>query len=178
MGASWTSPLLLRPYCSSGAGGASTPSGQCTAPTLRFQPGRADVLCAALHVDVLCYASKGLSGQEVLERVVRQAVAAQLELMCQETQRRGELAPLRALHFLPPGLPHHVTLVRHEETGKYVPGNPPENVLGFRLSWLVQCFWCDCAWHAIPSLGRCSMCPACTYMTGLRVQQKLLLPSC
>lgn len=43
-------------------------------------------------------------------QVVRPAVEAQLDLMQHELEARGELCPLRALHFLPPGLGHHITL--------------------------------------------------------------------
>lgn len=43
-------------------------------------------------------------------QVVRLAVEAQLDLMQQELEAQGELRPLRALHFLPPGLRHHITL--------------------------------------------------------------------
>ena len=64
LGASWVSPLQLQVYmaaCSSGEGYA--------APSLRFEPGRARVDCAALRLDVLCYAPRGMAAAEAVDQV-------------------------------------------------------------------------------------------------------------
>ncbi|GAB4815562.1 hypothetical protein N2152v2_002608 [Parachlorella kessleri] len=98
LGASWAQPLSLTPFCSSSTGGSGGDSGAaCCAPTLRFQPSPTGIACAALHVDVLCYAPGGMPAQQAVEE--------------RETERQGSVGPLRALHFLPPGLGTHITLV-------------------------------------------------------------------
>ena len=71
LGASWANPLSLTPFCSSGSGKSSgrNSSAACCAPTLRFQPRPTGIACAALHVDVLCYAPKDMPAQQALEEV-------------------------------------------------------------------------------------------------------------
>lgn len=65
---------------------------------------------AVLGLDVLCYMPRRCplrrAGAVLTRGLVRQAHAAQRVL-----EQQGQVVPVRAHHFLPPGLGHHVTLL-------------------------------------------------------------------
>ena len=63
----------------------------------------------AAHLDVLCLARRALPASELPDRVLRPALRAQLAGM--RRAALGALCTLRALHFLPPGWPHPLTLI-------------------------------------------------------------------
>jgi hypothetical protein len=64
LGASWSSPLSLRPFCSAGSSSAA-----CVVPSVRFDPGKAAIACSALHLDVLCYVPKSMSATDAIDKV-------------------------------------------------------------------------------------------------------------
>jgi hypothetical protein len=66
---------------------------------------------APAYLDVLCLAPKALPASELPARVLRPALRAQLGAMQQAMIAQGALCTLRALHFLPPGWAHPLTLV-------------------------------------------------------------------
>ena len=65
---------------------------------------------ALVHLDVLCLAPTTLPAAQLPEMALRPALRAQLAAMRQTAVSRGALCTLRALHFLPPGWQHPLTL--------------------------------------------------------------------
>ena len=63
------------------------------------------------HVDVLCLAPRTLPASELAEQVLRPALRAQLAAMRRAMTALDAPCTLRALHFLPPGWPHPLTLI-------------------------------------------------------------------
>ena len=115
LGASWAAPTVLRPLVRCASGGAAA------APRLGWQPGASELRHCSLCLDVLCYVPQGMPAAEAVQSIVRPAVRRQLAAMrldAEEAAAAGaalsipNLPPQRALHFRPPGVPHHVTLVR------------------------------------------------------------------
>ena len=111
LGGSWQQPVMMQMSMRPGAADTE-PS---VAPIAAFQPGITDINCSALRLDVLCYAPAGMPASKAALDVVQPALAAQLRAMAREaaaaTADTRSLSPLRALHFLPPGLCHHITLI-------------------------------------------------------------------
>lgn len=66
---------------------------------------------ALLHLDVLCLAPKSLPASQLPDVALRPALRMQLATMRQAMISQGALCTLRALHFLPPGWHHPLTLV-------------------------------------------------------------------
>lgn len=122
LGASWERVPVLRPYertaPSSGSNGGS--SNGCSAPQLSWAPGAATLRHASLCLDVLAYVPRDMPAAEAVGAVVRPAVRRQLRSMRADAEEAAAAGaalmipnqpPLRALHFLPPGWPHHLTQV-------------------------------------------------------------------
>lgn len=114
LGASWARPAVLRPL-QRAAGGAAA------APRIAWQPGQQEHRHSSLCLDVLCYVPAGMPASEAVASIVRPAVRRQLAAMqadVEEAVAAGALLhiptlpPQRALHFLPPGMVHHITVVR------------------------------------------------------------------
>lgn len=114
LGASWALPCTLRPFVHGAAGGTAA---GCAAPRLTWQPGADSVCHASLCLDVLCYIPAAMPAAEAVAAIVRPAVQRQLRAAAAEAAAGaaggapGRVPPLRALHFRPSGLCHHVTLV-------------------------------------------------------------------
>ncbi|KAI7836732.1 hypothetical protein COHA_009430 [Chlorella ohadii] len=122
LGASWERVPVLRPYertaPSSGSNGGS--SNGCSAPQLSWAPGAATLRHASLCLDVLAYVPRDMPAAEAVGAVVRPAVRRQLRSMRADAEEAAAAGaalmipnqpPLRALHFLPPGWPHHLTQI-------------------------------------------------------------------
>lgn len=118
LGASWTAVPVLQPYLRNPAGGAAAAA--CAAPRLAWAPGAERLRHASLCLDVLAFVPADMPAAEAVGQVVRPAVRRQLAAMrldAEEAAAAGaalgipNTPPMRALHFLPPGYPHHVTLV-------------------------------------------------------------------
>jgi hypothetical protein len=116
LGASWAAPCTLRPFVRGAPGGSVA---GCAAPRLSWQPEAASVRHASLCLDALCYIPAAMPAAEAVAAVVRPAVRRQLRAAAAEVAAAGaeagapgRLPPLRALHFRPPRLRHHITLVR------------------------------------------------------------------
>lgn len=131
LGATWDAPVHLRPYCR--AEGAASLS----APSMVFDPIKGAMACAALRLDVLCYAPKDMPAQLAVQEVLFPAVRAQLRVMRREVERRGEVTPFTALHFQPPKLPHHITLVYPLPTSSIESDEEPLLPLRFHLHSLL-----------------------------------------
>ena len=123
LGASWERVPVLRPYERTAPSNGNSDGGSngCSAPQLSWAPGAAKLRHASLCLDVLVYVPRDMPAAEAVGAVVRPAVRRQLMALQADAEEAAAAGvalmipnqpPLRALHFLPPGWPHHLTQVR------------------------------------------------------------------
>jgi hypothetical protein len=108
-GGSWQLAVGLQPVVQTPAGAAPA------APAPAFAPAPAAVSASTLLLDVLCYVPLDTPTARAAGAAARPALLAQLRAMRRLAAAAAAAGapppPLRALHFLPPGLAHHVTAV-------------------------------------------------------------------
>lgn len=123
LGASWERVPVLRPYERTAPSNGNGGSNGCSAPQLSWAPGAATLRHASLCLDVLVYVPRDMPAAEAVGAVVRPAVRRQLMALRADAEEAAAAGvalmipnqpPLRALHFLPPGWPHHLTQVTGE----------------------------------------------------------------
>lgn len=105
LGGSWQQAVTVHPAM------RTSTSAAYAAPTASFDPGHSTVSCASLQLDVLAYVPHDTPAAAAAEQHVKPALLAQLREMRGQTVAAVAPVPLRALHFFPPGLAHHVTIV-------------------------------------------------------------------
>ena len=171
LGASWERVPVLRPYerTAPANGGGSNGGVACSAPRLGWQPGAATLRHASLCLDVLVYVPRDMPAAEAVGAIVRPAVRCQLRAMRTDAEEAAAAGaalmienqpPLRALHFMPPGWPHHVTQVR-AAAGMQLggrEGGPGATAKVLAQQWLRALFFLRAVVRACP--GCISMLPS------------------
>lgn len=129
LGASWERVPVLRLYeRTAPTNGSSGGNGNgCSAPQLTWAPGATTLRHASLCIDVLAYVPRDMPAAEAVGAVLRPAVRRQLRALRADAEEAAAAGvalmipnqpPLRALHFLPPGWPHHLTQVCEQAEGR------------------------------------------------------------
>lgn len=108
LGASWDRPVVFSAFTR-----PDTQAGNMAAPSASIQPCSEDVRWSTVHLDVLCYVPVTTTAGKAATDYVSPALKAQLQSVIKELAPTpgGAPRPLRALHFLPPGYTHYITLV-------------------------------------------------------------------
>ena len=129
-GQSWEQqqPLFFQPLCRPHSRSDFLTFGNLSAPSAAITPCHGEIQWSTVHLDVLCYAPAAMPAKEAVQKVLIPGIKAQLTVCRTELNRvrdttttttaaadnnnnKRRLPPLCALHFLPPGFNHHITIV-------------------------------------------------------------------
>jgi len=102
-GGSWDIPVVMQALTD-----ASGVADRLAAPVVEVQPVKGKIRWSTLHLDVLCFVPHGTSALHAAEEHVRSALAKQISSW---RVLLGDIRPVRALHFCPPGMEYPVTVV-------------------------------------------------------------------